>query len=129
MAKLGLDARLYYLNDVRVTWGDIDSDGLAHEGEDPGLTLVGGVRDVKFSGEKAMADVTSRDSGGWIQRLTGMKDANLEVTVIFDPDDTTQQALVGAWLNNTTIPLAVLDGAVADAGTMGLWADFEVMKV
>lgn len=124
-----MDAKMYFLSTgTRVTWGTADSDGI-HEGAAPSsLTELDNVRDVSLNLEVGEADVTTRGNNGWRAFEPTLKDGGVEFEMIHDPADAGYAALLGAWLNGTTIALAVLDGDKATADVTGLWADFKVMN-
>lgn len=125
--KLGIDARAYYLpTGERATWGAAGADGI-HSGSAPsGLTEMTNVKDVTLTLNKGEADVTTRGANGWRLMRGTLKEGEIQFESIWDPSDAVFAKLFGAWLNNTTIAMAFLDGDKATAGTQGLWADFDV---
>jgi hypothetical protein len=48
--------------------------------------------------------------------------------MVYDPGDMGFTKVLGAWLNRTALPMAILDGDQDEVGTMGLWADFKVIS-
>lgn len=72
MVKLELDAHLYYLADARASWGNLDLDGIAHEGECPGLVLITNVSETFTSRCTAStATATGAATVGWCSTATG----------------------------------------------------------
>jgi hypothetical protein len=131
MPLLGINAKVYWLDDVRASWGTLNTDTGSVEGPAPVLVEFTQVKDVKYNMEKGTADVTNRGNGGWTATATVLKDASVDLTATYNPADDTDgimAALIGAALNNTTIPIAILDGDAATVGTQGLWSDFQVTK-
>lgn len=128
-AKLGLNAKAYRLTTgSRATWGTADANGMNAAAAPSNLDEITNAKDVKLSLEKGSADVSVRGNNGWAAKLGTLKDASVEISMVYDPADTDYLALMAAWLNNTTLACAILSGDKATSGTQGLWADFEVTK-
>ena len=104
--KLGLDAKLF-----RGTAGT------------QGTIEVTNVKDVSLSLESGEADVTTRKSKGWKLSIATLKEASLEITILYDTEDEDFIAFKDAYFNNTVISLFVTDG---DTTAHGLDADFSV---
>ena len=66
--------------------------------------------------------------GATVSRAT-LRRASFDVQFKYDPADTDFIAFMKSWLGNSGIALAILDGSSATAGTMGVWADFEVFDM
>jgi hypothetical protein len=99
MAITGLDCN-FYLNSATYatpTWGAVDN-----------------VREVNMSGDTGEADASRRGSGGWKEYLTTLKDATLEVQMVYENGDTDMEAFRDAWLNRTSVDVWAADGVVAD---------------
>jgi hypothetical protein len=128
--RISIDAKLYYLTTgTRATWNATVSGGV-HVGATPSnLTEITRVKDVSYTPSKEKADVSRRGNGGWKSFRGTLKDIELTVTMPLDPTDTAYKALLGSYLSNTVIALAVLSGSKATAGEEGVWADFEVFSV
>ena len=105
--KIGSDLKLYY--------------GAAGQQATNELSIV---RDVSLNLEKGEADITTRANGGWKATAGALKDGSVEIEILYDPDDAGFTALKNAYINNTAIALAILDGA----GGHGLDADFAVLN-
>jgi len=103
-AKLGLDAKLYRNTGVFAT---------------PVWDLVGNVRDLTLSLEAGEADVSTRSNNGWRATVGTLKDASLEFEMVWDTADADFTAIRDAFLNNTNIEFAVMDGLITGAGSSG----------
>lgn len=84
-------------------------------------TLVENVKDVTLNMESGEADATTRKSGGWKAYLSTTKEASLEFSILYDPEDEDYRAFNAAYMNNT--PLAFF---VSDGSGEGLDADFTI---
>lgn len=104
--KLGLDAKLF-----RGTAGT------------QGTIEVTNVKDVSLSLESGEADVTTRKARGWKLSVATLKEASLEITILYDTEDEDFIAFKEAYFSNTPISLFVTDG---DTTAHGLDADFSV---
>ena len=105
--RLGLDARLYRNTGTysAVTWNEVKN-----------------VKDLTLSLEAGEADVTTRGNGGWRATIATLKDGSLEFEMVWDTADDDFTAIRTAFLTNGHVEFAVLDGAVATAGSQGLRA-------
>jgi hypothetical protein len=92
----------------------------------PVWDLIGNVKDLTLSLEKDETDVTTRASGGWKEFVDGMKDATVEFGMLWDTGDADFDAFQGAFINNTSVEILVLDGLVATTGSEGLRATMMV---
>ncbi|MBN8605070.1 MAG: hypothetical protein J0M26_28995, partial [Planctomycetes bacterium] len=99
-AKLGLDAKLYRNTGVFAT---------------PVWDLIGNVRDLTLSLEAGEADVSTRSNNGWRATVGTLKDASLEFEMVWDTADADFTAIRDAFLNNTNIEFAVMDGLITGA--------------
>jgi hypothetical protein len=89
---------------------------------------LGNVRDVTLNLEEGEADVTTRANNGWRATEPTLKEGSVEFEMVYDPGDMGFTKVLGAWLNRTALPMAILDGDQDEVGTMGLWADFKVIS-
>lgn len=133
-AKLGLNAKTYRLTTgSRASWGTINSNattstyGMNEAAAPSNLDEIPNIRDLSLTLEKSEADVSTRASA-WKALLAAQKQAGIEFGMVWDSADADCLALLRAWLNGTTIALAVLDGDKATVGSQGLWADFQVFS-
>lgn len=101
---LGLNAKLY-----RGTAGTTAS------------TLMNNVKDVSLSLEEGDADVTTRAANGWKMSVGTLKEASLEIGMLYDPENADFTAVQSAFLNHS--PLAFF---VSDGQGNGLDADFSI---
>jgi len=84
-------------------------------------------RDLTLPMSRAEADVSARDSDFKLY-IASLIDAGVEFQMVYDTENTDFAAVLDAFLNNTTIELAVMDGDISAAGAEGLHADFVVLK-
>lgn len=84
---------------------------------------VTNVKDVSLSLESGEADVTTRKAKGWKLSVATLKEASLEITILYDTEDEDFLAFKEAYFSNTPISLFVTDG---DTTAHGLDADFSV---
>jgi len=121
---LGLNAKLYYLSSgTRAAW---PGDGVGAAPEN--LTEITKARDVNLRLEKGEATATDRSAGGWEKVAATLKTAVIETDLTYETANAAVAALRDAFLNNTTIAIAALDGNKDTVGAEGLWADFEVLQ-
>lgn len=113
MAGIGLECKLY-----RNT-GSYGS---------PTWTECTSVKDVTLNLEKGEADVSSRGSGGWRDRKGTLKDASVDIGIIWAAAATDIAAMLNGFLNGTAIEFAVASGAIADSGTEYFRCTYEVFK-
>lgn len=116
--KIGLECKTYYWAGPRV---DFDTDKA-------GFIVINPIRDATLSMEKSEIDASSRGGNGWRQNKTGLKNARLEMTCIWDPEDAAFTAMLDAFINNTQIVAAALDGAHTDTPVTGLYTEWEVQS-
>lgn len=111
--KLGLDARLYFC--------------VAGIGGTPTWTELTNVKNVTLNLQKGEADVTTRANNGWRATAGTLKEGSIEFEMVWDTVDAGFTAIQNAYFNNTLIGIAAMDGAIATAGSQGLWADCAIM--
>lgn len=128
--KVSTDAKLYYLNTgSRATWNASVTDG-KHVGAAPSnLSEIANVTDIVWPLEFTEFDAKTRASAGFEAIVPTIGKTGFDITMMYDPTDAALLALEKACITKTNIALAVLDGAKATAGVMGLWADFSVVKM
>jgi hypothetical protein len=103
-AKLGLDAKLYRNTGTFAT---------------PAWDIIGNVRDLTLNLETGEADVSTRGNNGWRATVGTLKDASLEFEMVWDTADADFTAIRDAFLNNTTIEFAIMDGLISGVGSSG----------
>lgn len=84
------------------------------------------VRDLSLSLEADEADVTTRGNNGWKATVQTLKDATVEFQMVWDTADADFTAFQEAFLDNTTIECAFMDGPISTNGQQGLRATFMV---
>ncbi len=111
--KLGMDAKLYLNSGTyeSPTWDEIDH-----------------AKDVTLNLDKGEDDVTTRASGGWEEAVGTLKSASIDFDVLWDMADANVEKLWEAFLNNTAIEFAVMDGDIATVGSRGIRATMNVFK-
>ena len=109
--KLGLDAKLFRntASYATPTWAEITN-----------------VRDVTLNLDAGEADVTTRGNNGWRATVATLKDGSIEFEMVWDSDDDDFTAIRDAFLNKTSVEMAVMDGSMATSGSQGLRASFMV---
>jgi len=103
-AKLGLDAKLYRNTGTYAA---------------PTWDLIGNVRDLTLNLETGEADVSTRANNGWRATVGTLKDASIEFEMVWDNLDTDFTVIRDAFLNNTSIEFAVMDGLITGQGSSG----------
>jgi len=111
--KLGLHAKLYRNTGSAGT---------------PAWNEIANVRDVTLNLETGEADVSTRGNGGWRANIATLKGATLEFEMMWDTADDDFGAIRDAFLNNSSIEFAVLDGASNAPGTQGLRATMAIIN-
>lgn len=113
MAVLGLDAKTFFIGTITSpVWSD----------------LVGPIRDETLNLEKALADVTDRRANGWRLQVGTLKDATVDLQMIYEPGDADFDQFENAFFNNTQLVLGFMDADPNDgAGSYyGLLGAFQV---
>lgn len=85
------------------------------------------VKGVTTNLEKGAADLSKRGST-WKAHRSTLKDLTIELEMVWDHANTICTDLLTAFLNNTLVDCAFLDGPVATAGSQGPRCEFEVTK-
>jgi hypothetical protein len=112
--KLGIEGKVYYC-----------ADGI---GSTPTWVELTDAKDVNCSITKTESDATTRANGGWKATVTSLKDLTIEFEMVWNPSDTGCEAVKDAFINNTVLGMAVMDGPIATVGSEGPWADCQVTK-
>jgi hypothetical protein len=109
---IGLEAKLYrnIATWATPTWVEIEN-----------------VKDLSLGIEKSEAEASNRVSE-WQTVRGALKSGTVEFNMIYDPSDADWTAIKDAFLNNTAIDCAVMDGDITVADNEGLRAEFEVLK-
>jgi hypothetical protein len=121
--KFGLDCKVYRQSSgTRAAWPGT--------GAAPNLTEINCIEDQTVAMEKEEADASIRSST-WEMVASKFKRAPITLTLKRTgraADDAHLVALRAAFINGTTIALAVLDGESTTYAVEGIWADFDVLK-
>jgi hypothetical protein len=112
-AKTGMQAKLYYkVGGVAAAQGD--------------WVELTDIKDNTLNLEKGEADVTTRGNNGWKATVGTLKSGSVEFEMVWNPDDAGFSAISDAFVGDSAIGLAILDGP-KETGT-GLVADFSITK-
>jgi predicted secreted protein len=87
---------------------------------------VDNIRDLTLNLDKGEADMKTRGSGGWDQTKTTFKSATVEFEMLWKPSDQAFAAIRDAYLADTEIAFAAMDGDINASGSQGLASNFEV---
>ena len=109
---LGMNAKIYH--------GDAGDDTPS------AMTELDNVRNVTLTMEAGEADITARANSGWRATAPTLKTCTVEFEMVWKPGDAGFDAVKAAFLANTTLALAVLDGDEATVGTQGPIGDFGI---
>ena len=109
--KLGMQAKLYRNSGSYGT---------------PTWVEVGNVKDLTLNLEAGEADVTTRSNSGWRATVATLKDGSIEFEMVWDTTDANFTAIQQAFFNNTPLEFAIMDGAIATAGSQGLRATMSI---
>lgn len=116
--RLGLNGKMYL--------GDIVLNRPTVVEADVTWTEQSNVRDLTLSLETSEADVTTRANDGWRATASALKDASVEFAMVLKDTDVGFTAIRNAFLNNTEISAAIMDGDITVAGNEGLVSNFNV---
>lgn len=75
-------------------------------------SLLKTVQDVTLNLGAATADVTSRNSNGWRQMVSTLKEGSVDFTVLWEPDDVLFEQLLNVYLEQCPAAFAILDGPI-----------------
>ena len=89
------------------------------------VTVIG---DITTTLDKSTSDVKSRASV-WVKKLSTTRTGTVEIVVPYDGANADFASLRDAFLNDTTVDAAVMDGDITVSGNQGLRAEFEVTKM
>ena len=112
---LGMNGKLYY-----------DATALLDTPDTGDWTLITNATNVTTSTETGETDVTTRANSGWRATATTLKDATIELELLYKAVDLAFDALEAAWEAGTEIAIAAMDGLIATVGSKGLAGNFIV---
>ncbi|MDB5294906.1 MAG: hypothetical protein JWO31_889 [Phycisphaerales bacterium] len=111
----------------RATWGT-ETAGV-HVGAAPGsLVEMKCVRDLTIPLEMGEADITTRGDKGNMITLPTLLKCSVDISAIWNTADPVVLALLSAFVQRKTIPIAFLDRPSTEDGATGTWADYVVTK-
>ena len=119
MPKLGSEAKLYY------------STAALSASNPPGSASwneIKNCRDLTLGMDKGEADVTTRGHSGYRATLPTLKEVSIEFEMMWEPSDTAFQKIRDAYLSNTLLAMAVMDGAIGTSGNQGFTANMGVIS-
>jgi hypothetical protein len=111
---IGSEAKLYFC-----------TEGI---GGSPAWTEVTNVKDLTLNIAKGEADVSRRGGGGWKATIGALKDATIDWQMNWDTEDPGFLAMRAAFMDDTLMGLAIMDGDIETPGTEGLLADCAILK-
>lgn len=79
-------------------------------------TVLGNTKDVTLNLETGKADITTRDNGGFRATAPTLKECSAEWEMVHRKNEAALAAIRKAWLNNTTIRLAILTDTYENDG-------------
>ncbi|GEM_PF-1961095 len=100
----------------------------ANTHEDPTWVEVNLVRELTLDLERNEHDATTRASGDFEVVTAGLMKAPATFDMLWVTSNPSFQALLAAFLNNTLIEMAVMDGPMTTPGRTGLLAQMRVLK-
>lgn len=92
------------------------------------MTEMGNAKDVTLTLQAGEADITTRDNGGWKATAPTLRECSAEFEMVWRPGDTGFEAIKDAFLANTTVGMAILDGDKAVAGNQGPHGDWSITQ-
>jgi len=116
--KLGYECKMYH--GAALATGETAVDG--------SYTELTAAKDVSVPLDKAEADMTTRANNGWKSSRGGLKDGSIEFEIKWDSEDAGVTFIRSAFMNNTNILLAVMDGDIAVNDNEGFVANCEIMS-
>ncbi|MGL6193550.1 MAG: phage tail tube protein [Thermoguttaceae bacterium] len=94
-----------------------------------GTREVSTAQNLTLNLEKGEADVTTRGAGGWKETLATNKDASVDATMLWDPDDPSFAEIAMAFFKNEALDCKFLDGPIATGtGLAGFFAVFKFAR-
>lgn len=90
------------------------------------LTEMDNVRDVTLTMEAGEADVTTRANSGWRATAATLKECSAEFEMIWQPGDAGFEAVKDAFIDSTSLSLAVLSGDKDTSDTEGVHGNFTI---
>lgn len=122
--KLGINCKLYVGTTAIAAATESGVETALDSGD-----LLGPVRTVTINLEKDRTDITTRSNSGWRQYAPGLKDGTIEFEMNSVDSETIVGSIITAYLNDTELAVAALDGAIGTAGSKGLAGNYVVTNL
>ena len=90
------------------------------------MTEVSNVKDLTLTMEAGEADVSTRANQGWRATAPTLRECTCEFDMVWKAGDTAFEAIKTAFLNATTVGLAILTDDKATAGAEGPRGNFSI---
>jgi hypothetical protein len=95
----------------------------------PAWDEVGPIKDENLSLSKSLVDITTRLSKGWKLQRGALKEATIDIQLLYLQTDPDFVAFREAFFNDTQMLLGLFDGDIAEEGTyQGLHSAMNVTK-
>jgi len=95
--------------------------------EDPAWVPIMGIKDVSLPLGKTEVDATTRKAGKWKAVLGALREASVEFDIVWDTADEGFLALLGGYVSDGPVELAVMAGDLETEGSQGLRATMTVL--
>ena len=119
--KAGRNFKAYYDSNDQLITGP----SLAGVTDWDELTLIG---DVTWSGSRDRIEANTRANGDFKGYLTGLKDAELTLSLLYDDTDAAVTFLYNKWDDGTPLAFAEVDGVITTSGTKGIAGNWLVQN-
>jgi hypothetical protein len=90
------------------------------------MSVMDNCSDVTLSMDRGEADITTRANQGWRSMVGTLRECSVEFKQIWKPGDANFESIKDAFLNSTTVELAVLDGDKDTVGSQGPKGSFSI---
>lgn len=94
----------------------------------PTWNEITNIKDLSLNLEASEADVSTRGNNGWEATVQTLKRGTVEFQMVWDTGDADFTAVQSAFLNNTAIEFAFMDGDITTNGSQGLRATMMVIN-
>lgn len=93
-----------------------------------GWTLVTLAREATLTFSRSEIDVSSRGGAGWRERISGLRDISVELSMLDATDDDAYGLIRTAYLDGLILGLRCLNGEFAAAGVEGIQMNARVFN-
>ena len=119
---LGLDCAMYYMtatnraasNNATALGEDTWAAALTSAFDAGAWDEITPITEVTLNLTTATADVTTRASGGYRQTVPTLKDASVDFSILWKPDDEVFTELLARFMDQCPVAMLVLDGQVTN---------------